>query len=83
VPILFPVADVRHAVVIEILLGAFDAVMKSLPLNLTELVWRGVPVVMIMMVIVLRVCCSRRSRRRSIDWLVRSMSLGNNNARCA
>jgi hypothetical protein len=41
--IFIPVVDVRCAVIVEILAGALNAVVKTLPLNFTELRGRRIP----------------------------------------
>ena len=51
------IVHIGHTMIVEVLLRPFDAVMEPLPLDLTELTRRHIPV--IMMVIILRVGCRR------------------------
>jgi hypothetical protein len=48
--VLFAVVYVGHAVVIEVLAGTLDTVVKALALNLPELSWRRIPAALILSV---------------------------------
>lgn len=47
-PVFFAAVHVWRAMMIEILAGAFDAVVKTLPLNVAKFGWRRVPASLIL-----------------------------------
>ena len=55
--ILITIVDVGSAVVVVVLAGTFDTVVISLPLNVAKFLWRHVPVVVAVAIVVLVLEC--------------------------
>ena len=55
--VLIAIVDVGPAMVVVVLAGAFDTVVVSLPLDIAKLLWRCVPIAIMVTVMVLNCFC--------------------------
>ena len=51
----FPALDIGSAVMIEVLAGPFNAIVKTLPLDFAELMGRGIPLITIIVMMTILV----------------------------